>query len=213
MAFQLWIHKSTICKLYHFPLCQQLVIHCNSIHIHVHVYTWQLACVLHGSFHSMPFGSLYHSYLLGICFRCASMGVSNYEVSMKSITPVFVYTIANVKPISSKHQALIVLWLSKHYPNQLLVTTTFYSTDCRGIICFSPVGNLCLESENVTLSFTTNESTEGVWQGEIPRDGTPVTQERFPYLWITIFSYTFSSLVIIGALVSMVFTCVFRKRR
>ena len=75
------------------------------------------------------------------------------------------------------------------------------------------VGVISLVNEDATVDFTENESRDQLWLNGIPSDGQPITEERFPYLWLTISSYVFATIVIIGALVSIVFTFIFKNRK
>ena len=75
------------------------------------------------------------------------------------------------------------------------------------------MGIISLVNEDATVDFTENESREQLWPIGIPSDGRPITEQRFPYLWLTISSYVFATIVIIGAVVSIVFTLVFKNRK
>ncbi len=69
------------------------------------------------------------------------------------------------------------------------------------------------DGDNRSVRFLPGESREGLWEGTVPSDGTPIVQENFPYLWLTISSYVFASLVILGAIGSIIFTIIFMKRK
>ena len=107
------------------------------------------------------------------------------------------------------------LYLLLTYKLPVHYTTFISTTDCgNGTTCLVPVGSLYLGGENTSVSFITGENRTGLWvEGKVPSDGTPITEHKFPYLWITISSYLFASLVILGAIFSMVFTVVFMKRK
>ena len=84
--------------------------------------------------------------------------------------------------------------------------------DCNGSTCFQPVGVLSVNGKNTSVSFLPGESREGLWEGTVPSDGTPIILENFPSLWLLVSSYSFAGLVILGAIVSMIFTFKYRNR-
>ena len=63
------------------------------------------------------------------------------------------------------------------------------------------------------FEYADGESDHTVWPNGTPSDGTPVEIEKFPYLWLVVTSYVFNSIVIVAALVCLVFTILFRKRK
>ena len=57
-------------------------------------------------------------------------------------------------------------------------------------------------------------SDEEVWpNGEIPQDGTPRTEQRYPYLLMVIISNVFAVATILVAVVCLIFTVLFRNRK
>lgn len=77
----------------------------------------------------------------------------------------------------------------------------------------SSVGVISLSDEDTDVIFIGNETHELLWPDGIPLDGRPITEQRFPYLWITLSSYMCASIVIICAIISIMFTLIYRKRK
>ena len=64
------------------------------------------------------------------------------------------------------------------------------------------------------FEYAPGESNSSVWPGGIPVDGSAHREvETYPYLWLWVFSYIFNSVVILSALVCLVLTFIFRKKR
>ncbi len=123
--------------------------------------------------------------------------------------PICFFHNQNCNFSASTHLALHMLYTLPHKHT----LHTYSYTDCNGSTCFQPVAVLSVGGENTSVSFFPGESREGLWEGTVPSDGTPMELENYPYLWLTITGYMFASLVILGAIVSMIFTVIFRKRK
>ena len=98
--------------------------------------------------------------------------------------------------------------------NMCLYSETILSiTAVSGNTVIEEVATITGLNSEETLSLKFLEPVSLLWPEGIPSDGTPIVVENYPPLWLIVVSYTFSAAVIFGAVVSMVFTFVFRKRK
>lgn len=63
------------------------------------------------------------------------------------------------------------------------------------------------------IEFAENISQESLWVGGIPSDGSPVTKENYPIIIICVISYLLAGFNVIMAVVCILFTIIFRKKR
>ena len=81
------------------------------------------------------------------------------------------------------------------------------SPDSVGVI------NLAAVDTTESLLFLEGESLMKLWPGGVPTDGEPITEINYPLLPVVIISYIYAGAVIVSALLCLVSTLIFRKRK
>jgi hypothetical protein len=81
------------------------------------------------------------------------------------------------------------------------------SPDLVGII------NVTVEDFTESLTLFKGESVVNLWPQGLPTDGRPIIEINYPLLPVVIVSYIYAATVIICALLCLIFTAMFRKRK